>query len=151
MDRYSYSNPVPGAEPDSAELWNSRVRMTCQVIGFLLILVGGSYLLWVFVDVVRFVRDPETMEPAVESMSRRLGGDKLGFNVDKDRVEMGRAAAGVLLFLWYVLCVCIPLALVNAGGRIIAWSFDQRKQIRAILKEILTEVRVHNQPKQDKQ
>jgi hypothetical protein len=137
----NYSNPVPPSDTESAELWNQRVRMICQVLGFLMIVVGGFYLLWVFVDVVRFARDPASMEPALESMCVRIGGDKLSFQVDKDRVELGRVAAGVVLFLWYILCVVVPLCLVKLGARIIAWTLDQRRQIKAILKEILTEVR----------
>jgi hypothetical protein len=102
------------------ELLMAGARIFTLVAGLLLILVGGLYALQVFWSVGSLLKDPAGLEGPTKTIGRIISAEKLSMQINGQAVEFGGVFSLVLLFLWYVFWVWIPLALIAAGGRLVA-------------------------------
>lgn len=98
--------------------------------GVLLILVGAVYAVSVFLSVGSLLKNPAALAGPLETFKRLIGADKLVLNAGGQVVEVGGMAAIGILFLWYVFWAWIPLALIAAGGRLVAACSQLRDTTR---------------------
>jgi hypothetical protein len=95
-------------------------RIFTLVAGLVLILVGAIYAVQVFWSVGSLLKNPAGLEGPVKTMEQLISAEKLGIQFNGQPVNFGGMIALCLLFLWYVFWAWIPLALIAAGGRLVA-------------------------------
>lgn len=113
------------AEPDEPtvspmELVIGAARIMVLLAGVVLILVGAYYAVQVFFTVGGLLRDPAGLDAPVKRLAEVISADKLAFNAGGQQVEPGGTLALCLLLVWNIFWAWIPLAIIAAGGRLVA-------------------------------
>src|SRR5688572_26190091 len=128
--------------PDESTLLNERsaspmemllsgARILMLVTGVVLILVGVVYGVQVFLTVGSLLKDPAGLDAPVKAMEKVISAENLALNINGQAIQVGGAVALMLMFLWYVFWAWIPLAIIAAGGRLVA-AASQRLEGRNV-------------------
>jgi hypothetical protein len=117
------------------------LRITGQILGGILILIGMYFSVLILIACVGVLRDPGQTGTSVAAMSKIIGMEGAQVTSGKDHVQIGRAVAGVLLLLWYVVASSIALKLIAVGGRMITGVAAERREFLAAMKEFIIFVR----------
>ena len=123
--------------PDETALMNERGASPLDVImtgarlltvfaGVILILAGVVYAVQVFQAVGGLLRDPAGLQAPVETMAKIIGAEKLEININGQPLAIGGVVSLLLMFLWYAFWAWIPLAIIAAGGRLVAAASQLR-------------------------
>lgn len=117
--------------PDEPALLNERssspmdmllvgARVLTLIAGVVLILVGVVYAVQVFLTVGSLLRDPAGLEGPVKAVEKVISAENLALNLNGQAIQVGGMVAMLLMFLWYVFWAWIPLAIIVAGGKLVA-------------------------------
>jgi hypothetical protein len=117
-----------GASP--MDLVIAAARIMALLAGVVLILVGAIYAVQVFFSVGGLLKDPAQLGAPVKRVEEVISADKLTMNVGGEQVEPGGTISLCLLLLWYMFWAWIPLALIAAGGRLVAAGSRLREEQR---------------------
>ncbi len=121
-------DPMLNERPVSPlELVMAGARIFTLVAGLLLILVGSVYAVEVFWSVGSLLKDPAGLEGPVKSFEKIISAENLALPLNGQPVQFGGAIALSLLFVWYAFWAWIPLALIGAGGRLVAACSQMRE------------------------
>jgi hypothetical protein len=123
----TYNRGMPNDEPvlnqrsvSPLELVMAGARVFTLVAGIVLILVGAVYAVQVFWSVGSLLKNPAGLEGPVKTVEKLISAENLAVPVNGQPVQFGGAIAMCLLLLWYLFWAWIPLALIAAGGRLVA-------------------------------
>jgi hypothetical protein len=123
--------------PDLFELSGKIVRVACQLVGLLLILLGAFYVLNVFSAVGGVIAKPEGIEALPKAISQAIDADRMVVKTETTEVAFGKAVAMLFTLLWYLLWAWIPLALLYAGGKLVWWTMQDVRQGRELAALVL--------------
>ncbi|QDU60629.1 hypothetical protein Pan216_14760 [Planctomycetes bacterium Pan216] len=127
MDDPMIETPDGLAKTQASGVVGAFMRFVCQALGLLLIIIGTFFAIQVFTSVYGLVNKPEGMAGAVDQTAELIESEKLSVKIGADRVEAGRLAATMVLFVWYMLCAYIPLAIIAVGGRLV-WAMRKPRE-----------------------
>jgi hypothetical protein len=118
------------------------MRIACQVVGLVLVIIAAYYAFQVLFQVLEIVRDPRAATDPVKAVAAIIEADQMKVDGGGGQlVAVGKAVAMALLIAWYGLGVWVPLAVLFVAGRIVAWNFDERALVRRILTAFLGQVK----------
>jgi hypothetical protein len=123
--------------PDLFDLSGKIVRMACQVVGLLLILLGAFYLLSVFRAVSEIIARPEGLEALPKAIAAAIDSERMIVKTETAEVAFGKAVAMLFTIMWYILWAWIPLALLYAGGKLVWWTLQDVRQGRELAALVL--------------
>lgn len=121
-------------------LMGNLLRLACQVIGVIVIFWGIGLASQIFADLWGRRDDPELLSKLAAPAEKYLGDQPMAV-VGGEKVPLSRVASIVFVLGYHVLIAWIAMGIMVTGARMIAWNFDERRQLRVILQELLTERR----------
>lgn len=133
------NNPL-SAWSEVLYLGGNALRIACQILGLFVIFWGISLGAQIFSDLWEKREDPERIAKLALPAETYLG-EKFQIVIEGEKVPLGRIIALIFVLTYHVVLAWIALAIVAAGVRMIAWNFDERKQFRVILQELLNSQR----------
>ncbi len=103
-------------------------RMLTLLAGVVLILVGVVYAVQVFLAVGSLLKDPAAgLEGPVKGVEKLISAETMVLDLNGQTVRFGGTTAMLLMFVWYAFWAWIPLAIIGAGGRLVA-AFSQVRE-----------------------
>jgi len=130
-----------GERTTSAQELARTLRVAGQAIGLALVLIGAYYAWSVIATGLRFAHGSDELEPALEATARQLNLDKATVPAGEEKIPIGRAAAGILLAVWYLVSGWLAIKLVAVGGQLVLGLLAERREFLAAMKEFLVTLR----------
>lgn len=126
-----------GSGLPSMEKVQQIIRLCGTIFGFVLLIIGLTFVLKLFGVIVTTLQTPGNLGPLVDQWSRLVGNDSLKAVYEGQTMEFGPLVAVGILGVGGLVLVSIAFRLITVGANVISVTVGDREAIKKLLRQIL--------------